>query len=113
MKEVIKFELKELSKDLTSDVLARLDEKMKKVITDVAIAEAERQERVVMLAMGKNYLTLRKAADALYEAAQHPIRNRKALKKALADYKSECNLTVITDAFDIEKYMSGVRGNVR
>lgn len=113
MKEVIKFELKELSKDLTSDVLARLDEKMKKVITDVAIAEAERQERVVMLAMGKNYLTLRKAADALYEAAQHPIRNRKALKKALANYSSERNLEIVAEAFNMEKYLSGGYGNVR
>lgn len=102
--EIIRFELSEFKDKVIDQALDCINARMTKVAADIAIKETERREKMVMLAMSKHYLQLRKVADELFDSARHPRSGRKRLKNAMDAYDHERRLTVDVEAIPLEAY---------
>ena len=74
---VLVYDVGSMNKDQIAEAIDILKKKLHDLVLDDMMKESERTERLVLLEMGANYLTLREAADELCEAAKSPRKGRK------------------------------------
>lgn len=108
-KLITRFDWSEIKRETIESALEGINAKLSKLAVDIAVSETERQEKIVMMEMAKHYLELRRTADEVFEAAKHPFRQRKRLKKALDAYAKERILTVVVEPKPLTEYISGER----
>lgn len=90
---VVVFDIGNANKEHIANAREVIRKNILKAMKDDAIKEAEQLDKLMLLKMGENYLSLREAADELCEAAKRLKRGRNSrIAKAVRAYEAHRRL---------------------
>lgn len=92
---VVVFEIGNANKEHIANAREVIRKKILEAMQDDAIKETEQLDKLMLLKMGENYLSLREAADELCETAKRLKRGRNSrIAKAIRAYEVHRRLEV-------------------